>query len=103
MTVVNSGAPLNSHSLQNRKVQSKKRLQWQCRRGMLELELFLKDFLEYDYEHLSNEKKFLFEDLLTVIDPVLFDYLMGTQEADDHGLRDIVRTIREATRQRVNA
>lgn len=90
--IVNSGQPL----------QSKKRLQWQCRRGMLELELFLTDFLEYDYENLSREKKLLFEDLLTVIDPVLFDYLMGTQEPDDYGLRDIVHTIREATRKRVN-
>ncbi len=78
----------------------KKRLQWQCRRGMLELELFLNDFLEFDYETLSNEKKSAFIDLLTIIDPVLFDYLMGTQEPDEHGLRDIVLTIREATRLR---
>lgn len=82
---------------------SKKRLQWQCRRGMLELECFLNDFLEYDYERLNDEKKMLFQDLLTVIDPVLFDYLMGTQEPDDHGLRKIVHTIRKATQQRVNS
>jgi len=85
------------------KLSSKKRLQWQCRRGMLELELFLSDFLKYDYEHLSEQKKYCFEDLLTVIDPVLFDYLMGIQEPDDHGLKDIVHTIREATRKRVNS
>ncbi|MDX2503030.1 MAG: succinate dehydrogenase assembly factor 2 [Gammaproteobacteria bacterium] len=89
--------------MQNKTKQSKKRLQWQCRRGMLEVELFLNDFLEYDYDYLPIEKKLLFEDLLMIIDPVLFDYLMGTQEPDDHGLRDIVHTIREATRQRVNA
>ena len=83
-------------------LQTKKRLKWQCRRGMLELELFLNDFLEYDYEQLSDLDKSLFVDLLKVIDPVLFDYLMGTQEPDDYGLRDIVHTIREATRQRVN-
>ena len=83
-------------------LQNKKRLQWQCRRGMLELEYFLNDFLEYDYEQLSIEKKILFADLLNIIDPVLFDYLMGIQEPDDHGLRDIVHTIREATRLRVN-
>ena len=88
---------MSQHSLQ-----SKKRLAWQCRRGMLELELFLKDFLEYDYDQLSLEKKRAFEDLLTVIDPVLFDYLMGTSEPENNGLRDIVHTIREATRQRVN-
>lgn len=86
-----------------KKIPSKKRLQWQCRRGMLELELFLNDFLEYNYDHLSDENKLLFVDLLNIIDPVLFDYLMGIQEPDDHGLRDIVQTIREATRQRVNS
>ena len=81
---------------------TKKRLKWQCRRGMLELELFLNDVREYDSEQLSDLDKSLFVDLLKVIDPVLFDYLMGTQEPDDYGLRDIVHTIREATRQRVN-
>lgn len=83
-------------------LQSKKRLQWQCRRGMLELELFLNDFLEYDYEQLPDKKKMLFVDLLNVIDPVLFDYLMGIQEPEDHGLRDIVHTVREAARIRVS-
>ena len=83
-------------------LQNKKRLQWQCRRGMLELELFLNDFLEYDYEQLPDKQKMFFVDLLNVIDPVLFDYLMGIQEPDDYGLRDIVHTIREATRLRAN-
>ncbi len=80
---------------------SRERLQWQCRRGMLELELFLNDFLEFDYESLSDRKKVLFIDLLNIIDPVLFDYLMGMDEPDDNGLREIVQTIRNATRQRV--
>jgi antitoxin CptB len=88
-------------SLNKRDLPTKDRLRWQCRRGMLELELFLNDFLENDYEGLSNNKKSDFVDLLTVIDPVLFDYLMGTDEPDDHGLRDIIQTIRTATRQRV--
>ncbi|MCK5648060.1 MAG: succinate dehydrogenase assembly factor 2 [Gammaproteobacteria bacterium] len=83
-------------------LQNKKRLQWQCRRGMLELELFLNDFLEYDYEQLPVKQKMLFVDLLNVIDPVLFDYLMGIQEPEEHGLRDIVHTIRKAARLRVN-
>lgn len=85
-----------------KKSKSKERLQWQCRRGMLELELFLNDFLAYDYDNLSEQEKFFFMELLTVIDPVLFDYLMGMEEPDDRGLRDIVQTIREATRKRVN-
>ena len=79
---------------------TKKRLHWQCRRGMLELEIFLNDFLKYDYDQLSGDKKVLFEDLLTVIDPVLFDYLMGVQEPDNPAHREIIDIIRTATRQR---
>jgi antitoxin CptB len=82
---------------------AKKRLYWQCRRGMLELELLLTDFLQYDYECLTLEKKHHFEVLLTVIDPILFDYLMGIQVPEDYGLKDIVNTIRTTTRKRVNA
>ncbi len=82
-------------------LQSRQRLQWQCRRGMLELELFLQDFLSCDYEALSQQQKYYFEQLLTIIDPVLFDYLMGMQEADEAELRDIVHTIRTAHQQRL--
>ncbi|MCK5662167.1 MAG: succinate dehydrogenase assembly factor 2 [Thiotrichaceae bacterium] len=81
-------------------LQNKKKLQWQCRRGMLELELFLNDFLEFDYDKLSEEQKYSFEDLLTVIDPVLFDYFMGIQESDNAKRREIIKIIRKATLQR---
>ncbi len=82
-------------------LQSRQRLEWQCRRGMLELELFLQSFLKYDYDRLTAQQKYYFEQLLTIIDPVLFDYLMGMQEADEPGLRDIINTIRTAHQQRL--
>lgn len=82
-------------------LKSRQRLQWQCRRGMLELELFLNSFLEHDYDALTQDQKYYFEQLLTIIDPVLFDYLMGMQEADEPGLRDIIHTIRTAHQQRL--
>ena len=81
-------------------LQNKKRLQWQCRRGMLELELFLNDFLKYDYDELSEEQKYSFEDLLTVIDTILFDYFMGIQESDNAEHREMINIIRKAALQR---
>lgn len=84
-------------------ISSRSRLLWQCRRGMLELELLLRDFVEHDYADLSEQMKLQFEDLLTQADPLLFDYLMGKQEPDDDGLRELVQTIRTATRQRLSA
>jgi antitoxin CptB len=80
---------------------SPSRLLWQCRRGMLELEILLRDFVQHDYVYLSDNMKLQFEDLLTVADPVLFDYLMGKEEPDDDGLRAVVQTIRKAARQRL--
>ena len=80
---------------------SQSRLLWQCRRGMLELELLLKGFVQNDYEHLSGNMKAKFEDLLSCADPVLFDYLMGIQEPHDEGLREVVQAIRKAARERL--
>ena len=81
-------------------LQSKKKLLWQCRRGMLELELFLNDFMEFNYDSLTEIQKKSFENLLTIIDPVLFDYLMGIQESDDRQQREIINIIRSANRNR---
>ena len=93
---------MNDNKEQSPSFKNRQRLQWQCRRGMLELELFLQDFLTYDYDALSKEQKYQFEQLLTIIDPVLFDYLMGMQEANEPELRDIVHTIRTAHQQRLH-
>lgn len=76
----------------------KKRLRWQCRRGMLELEIVLNDFLEYHYDELSEDKKHMFVDLLTLIDPLLYDYLMGTQIAEKQAHRDIINIIKQTSR-----
>jgi antitoxin CptB len=94
---------LQTYEISVQQLQSKKRLYWQCRRGMLELEIFLKEFLDNDYDDLDTTQKQLFEQLLMIIDPVLFDYLMGMDEPDNTQLREMVLTIREATRKRVNA
>ncbi len=79
---------------------NKRKLQWQCRRGMLEVELLLNDFLRFDYDALSAEKKQRFEDLLLIVDPLLFDYFTGLDEPQDDGLRDMVLTIRNASGKR---
>jgi antitoxin CptB len=47
------------------------RLKWQCRRGMLEVELFLNCFLEQQYPSLSAPEKKCFSELLAFPDVVL--------------------------------
>ena len=62
-----------------------KRLQWECRRGMLELDVLLKPFLEEAYPALDDEDKARFRNLLTCEDPDLFAWFMDHAEpAPEH-------------------
>lgn len=55
------------------------RLRWQCRRGMLELDLILQGFLDKNYLNLSPDDQDLFEQLLTYSDQALYSYLIKRQ------------------------
>lgn len=52
------------------------RLRWQCRRGMLELDLILESFLNKNYVNLSACEQGLFEQLLDYSDQELSDCLI---------------------------
>ena len=56
---------------------SKKRLQWQCRRGMLELDILLNRFLQQQYTKLTVQQQRDFVALLSVADTELYAWLMG--------------------------
>lgn len=73
------------------------RLRWRCRRGMLELDLLLGEFVERGLHALSDEMKRDFEALLEYPDPVLFDWLMGRAAPTDRGLAHVVERIRAFT------
>lgn len=57
-----------------------KALQWQCRRGMLEIDIFLKRYLSNSYEKASPEEQAIFEAFLTENDQEIFFWLTGQQE-----------------------
>ena len=65
-------------------------IRWQCRRGMLELDIILERFLNQRYEQLSSENKLLFSRLLNESDPVLADWLIGAIPCTDVTLQKIV-------------
>lgn len=69
-------------------------LRWQCRRGMLELDLMLIPFVETRHEHCAVEEKLAFQALLHYPDPVLFDWVMGRAQPDEPELLHIVQLIR---------
>ena len=74
------------------------RLRWQCRRGMLELDLLLTGFLETGYQDLDEREKRAFTRLLGYQDQILHDWLMGQAVAADRELRELVPRIRDAAR-----
>jgi antitoxin CptB len=72
------------------------RLCWQCRRGMLELDLLLSRFLEVGFADLDPAQRQTFDRLLAYQDQVLYDWLMGHAVAADAAIRDLVTRIRAA-------
>ena len=65
------------------------RLKWDCRRGLLELDIILERFLE------KNDPRGL-EELLELPDNDLLDIVMGRSEAYGPHLNDIVARLRAA-------
>lgn len=70
------------------------RLQWQCRRGMLELDLLLQGFLAQGYAELTAVQKQAFQRLLKMADQQLLEYLMGREQPQDKEIADVVASVR---------
>jgi len=72
---------------------SKAKLRWACRRGMLELDVLFMPFVEDAYDSLSDNEKGIFQRLLAGEDPVLFAWFMGHEECKDEELNFMVKLI----------
>jgi antitoxin CptB len=81
--------------LDEREVQ---RLRWQCRRGMLELDLLLERFLTRRYVELDLAQREAFERLLGFEDQILHDWLIGRAVPADSELSRLAELIRAAMR-----
>lgn len=71
------------------------RFRWACRRGMLELDLFLQPFFEARFEQLSAPEQQAFLELLECSDPQLFAWLMGQATPSKENLKMICEMIRD--------
>jgi antitoxin CptB len=72
----------------------KAKINWHCRRGMLELDLILEKFSKKHLETLSEQDLVSFESLLTSPDPDLYAWFMGYESPMNRELMDIVDLIR---------
>ncbi len=70
------------------------RLRWRCRRGMLELDILLNDFLEQGYESLEKQEKQVFQRLLEYSDQSLFQLLLGQTKTADRECQNVLKKIR---------
>ena len=70
-------------------------LKWQCRRGMLELDIFLQKFLQHGYEQLNEPQRNDFYEMLEYPDQELLELLLGQVSATEQHINDIADKIRQ--------
>lgn len=72
------------------------RLQWRCRRGMLELDLLLQGFLKTVYPSLSRAEQACFVSLLELSDQKLSEYLLEQTPVSEKEFAHVIERIRAA-------
>ncbi len=71
-------------------------IRWQCRRGMLELDILLLAFFDKDYKSLAQEEKKIFIALLSFPDQELYGWLIGKIEPP-FSFQAMVKQIRQVS------
>lgn len=74
---------------------SKSSLRWQCRRGMLELDILLNDFINKHEADLSAQDASVLERLLAYPDQVMLNLLLGNTTSSDMAIQNMVERIRD--------
>jgi antitoxin CptB len=72
------------------------RLRWQCRRGLLELDLLLERFLEKHGARLQGEQLTSFKALLEHTDIDLLDLIHARSECSDKRLAEVLGWMRSS-------
>ncbi len=70
------------------------KIHWQCRRGLLELDLILSAFLEQIYPELSALEQDKFAELIAHDDQTLYNWLVRAEPVSDKTLQAIIAKIR---------
>lgn len=68
-------------------------LRWQCRRGLLELDVLLGNFLEQQYLSLPTTQQAIFVRLLSCADQDLLTWFMRTAQPEDMELQQMVELV----------
>ena len=71
------------------------RLRWQCRRGLLEVDLVLERFMQKHQADLEGERLTAFKDLLDYTDNELWDLISARVQCRDARLAEVLGWLRE--------
>ena len=74
---------------------NKKRLLWLCRRGIREMDLLFKQFLDEYYEKLSEPELNTLESLLKETDLDIMDWIMGRSEPNNPDYKFIIEQMKQ--------
>lgn len=69
------------------------RLRWQCRRGMLELDLMFQKFISQEFDKLTKRECAVLKRVLNFADDELLDYCYGRRSPADSEEEALVRKI----------
>ena len=70
------------------------RVRWRARRGLLELDIVLRRFIETQYAQLDGSEKQAFEELLDMPDNSLWDMIASRLEATHEAQQALLEKIR---------
>ena len=69
---------------------NKLRIEWDCRRGMLELDKIIMPFYKAHFDQLTDDKKDIFIRLLAATDLQLFSWFFNGSQSDDAEVQAMV-------------
>ena len=71
----------------------KKKILWQCRRGLWELDIILLPFVEKEFTNLNKQDQLLFQQLLKYEDIELFDIFVNKIEPQESQFINLIKLI----------
>jgi antitoxin CptB len=77
-------------------VNEKSKLLWHCRRGIREMDILFREFIEQHYDDLSDDDKQSFSKLLDEADLDILNWIMGKDTPDTDELKNIISIIRQS-------
>ncbi|MBL1140563.1 MAG: succinate dehydrogenase assembly factor 2 [Proteobacteria bacterium] len=71
-------------------------LLWHCRRGIREMDILFRDFIDQHYDELSDDEQQAFSKLLDEADLDILNWIMGKDKPDSDELMHIITLIKQS-------